>query len=71
MHRLMRERVAPPDDPLVACSQDTAAIVDPITGRVNTGKWVIEFAWIQYLNHKSSSTAAKSPRSPLSRVLRV
>jgi len=29
MHRLIRERIAPPDDPLVACRKDTAAAPDP------------------------------------------
>ncbi len=38
LHRLLRERIAPPDDPLVACQADTAAKVDPVTGFVDVAR---------------------------------
>lgn len=38
LHRLMRERIAPPTDPLNPCQPDTAAAVDPETGRVNVAR---------------------------------
>jgi hypothetical protein len=38
LHRLLRERIAPPDDPLVACQADTAAQVDSNTGFVNVAR---------------------------------
>lgn len=39
MHRLLRERIAPMDDPLAACQADTAAqVVDADAGTVNTAR---------------------------------
>lgn len=38
LHRLIRERIAPPTDPLVACQADTAAKVDTTTGRVDVAR---------------------------------
>jgi Eukaryotic-type carbonic anhydrase len=38
MHRLLRERIAPIDDPVAACQPDTAAKVDKSTGAVNTAR---------------------------------
>ena len=38
LHRLLRERIAPPNDPLVACQADTAAKVDQATGLVDVAR---------------------------------
>lgn len=38
MHRLMRERIAPKDDPVASCRRDTAAKIDRRTGEVNTAR---------------------------------
>jgi hypothetical protein len=38
LHRLLRERIAPPTDPLVACQPDTAAKVDPTTNFVDVAR---------------------------------
>jgi Eukaryotic-type carbonic anhydrase len=38
MHRLLRERIAPLDDPLASCQPDTAAKVDTTTGDVSTAR---------------------------------
>lgn len=38
LHRLLRERIAPIDDPLNPCQPDTAAKVDPDTGLVNVAR---------------------------------
>lgn len=37
MHRLMRERIGPRDDPTASCARDTAATIDA-AGRVNTAR---------------------------------
>ncbi len=38
LHRLLRERIAPPDDPFLACQADTAAKVDSNTSFVNVAR---------------------------------
>lgn len=38
MHRLIRSRIAPKDDPIKSCKPDTAAIVNKVTKRVNTNR---------------------------------
>jgi Eukaryotic-type carbonic anhydrase len=38
MHRLLRERIAPMDDPINACQPDTAAKVNNETGEVNVAR---------------------------------
>lgn len=38
MHRLLRERIAPHDDPLASCQADTAAKVHEESGRVDTAR---------------------------------
>lgn len=38
LHRLLRERIAPKDDPVAACQADTAGKVHPVTGRVDTAR---------------------------------
>jgi carbonic anhydrase len=38
MHRLLRERIAPTTDPVLACQPDTAAKVDMDTGEVNVAR---------------------------------
>ena len=37
LERLIRERIAPPDDPVMPCQPDTAAEVSP-EGRVNVAR---------------------------------
>lgn len=38
LNRLLRERIAPKDDPVAACKKDTAAKVDRSTGKVDTAR---------------------------------
>jgi len=39
LHRLLKERIAPPNDPLKACQPDTAAKIDPENpDRVNVAR---------------------------------
>jgi Eukaryotic-type carbonic anhydrase len=38
MHRLLRERVAPPDDPIRPCQPDTAGKVNEATGEINVAR---------------------------------
>lgn len=69
MHRLMRERIAPADDPISACRADTAAKVDK-DGRVNTGESFRQTADPPNFTYESP-TASKIAYSSLRRLLRV
>lgn len=48
LNRLLKDRIAPSNDPIAACKPDTAAKVDPTTGKVITARPLQSFHEVHY-----------------------